>query len=313
MAHWYPEVDGTPELKQYVPNASKPGQLRPYTLRDARKERALPSTTTKLGLINKFILNEWIRKETIKLTIQECSQYSASYMQGNWPAILEDVLRKAEEQSTWAANFGTRVHKAVSSLLGGEPYAEPELDELDLVIADNVVAIPSAAMMAEFGDFTKVNAVALATKDWMDANGFKCLETEYLIFCRELGIAGTADWIGLHYGSPCVLDIKTQDAEDTSKFNKWPEVGMQLADYVTGLCAMEYWGLVGNPPDIPQREDIERISLYTSRTHPGVILPYQWNDMDDFKKMEMISEYYWLDKKYDPRVESNEPRQESLI
>lgn len=296
MSHWY---DSKGELHQYVPNASKPDTLRPATLRDARKFGWWPSTTTKLQMLNKFLLNEWIKKETIKLTIKECLNYGQIYtLEEHQDEVLNAVLKKSDEVVSWSANFGTRVHKSVSALFGGEPYEEPELDELDLVIADNVINIPTAAMMAEYGDYTKVKAVAEATKKWMDANGFECLDTEKTIVVKELGIAGTPDWIGFHYGVPCVVDVKTQDAESTKDFHLWEEFPLQLADYTKALCCSNYKGWESISPE---KEEVERISVLTSRTNPGVVYPHQWSDPNDFVKMDMITEYWFLDKKYDPR------------
>lgn len=319
MSHWYTR-DG--ELKQYIENKSKPGTLRPVTLRDARKEGWFPSTTTKLQILNKFLLNEYIKKEVIKLTIRECTEYVGVLSDED---ILKNVLQKSEEMVSWSANFGTRVHKSVSSLFGGEPYEEPELDELDLVLADNVVSIPTPAMMAEFGDFTKVKAVAEATKEWMDANGFVLRTTEYTFVNPTLGGAGTVDWIGWHYDKPCVVDLKTQDAESTKDFHPWEEHPLQLADYVANLCSLCFFddmveeaGVIDtetNRFNLPhwEKEEIERLTVMTSRTHPGVVMPYQWSDTNDFKRMELINEYWFLDKKYDPRNFTKDVEQGSLL
>jgi hypothetical protein len=97
----------------------------------------------------------------------------------------------------WYAEFGTAVHKAVELFVIGT------LDE--------------ETMMPE------IEPYLLGFKKFLAETGFKAVETEQILFNKELFVAGTADLFGTLSGKPAIVDIKSGVKQ------KWH--GVQTAAY----------------------------------------------------------------------------------
>src|SRR6516164_2976736 len=99
-AHWY-RRDGEP--LHSVPSAK--GELRPTTLRDARKLGLLPSVTNVLGVIAKPELVEW------KMTQAVLAALTLPRMTGEELGVFaKRVVEDAQSQVKGAAEFGSAFH-----------------------------------------------------------------------------------------------------------------------------------------------------------------------------------------------------------
>ena len=241
MAHWY-EDNGI--LHAYVPYADpkRRGQLREATLKDARPHFWVPSVTTKIGILAKPAVTKFQVKQAI-IAATKYDFLSIPFKDAGEEA-LNKIVYESEEYVRWAQDFGTKTHAFISSLINGTS-PEVELDELDQVLASQ----------GEISNDQQVAQVARATYEFMLSNGFEITDSEKTFVNLDLGYAGTIDILGTYYGEPCIVDIKTQDAETIKEFNYYEEYPLQLGAYAMGI----------------NRPDLHRISVVTSRTNPGVI------------------------------------------
>src|SRR5437016_2468468 len=99
-AHWY-RRDGAP--LHSVPSAK--GEMRPTTLRDARKLGLLPSVTNVLGVINKPELVEWKMTQAVlaALTLPRMEREDLG-------VFARRVVEDAQRQVRTAADFGSAFH-----------------------------------------------------------------------------------------------------------------------------------------------------------------------------------------------------------
>ena len=202
--HWYTK-DGEPAY--YQPNASKPGQMRPTTLRDAKKQGLLPSVTTICkvvaapGLVNWMVEQAVLSALTIPLKEGESEQ-----------DFLDRIRADAKEQGAKAADFGTRVHGAIEKHYLNEVY-DPKLA---LFVAGAVEEVEKH----------------FPGGGWSAEKAFSCDE----------GYGGKVDlhrpWDEAMGG--VLIDFKGKDG-DLSDVECYDEHHMQAAAYQVGL-----YGPVGN-------------------------------------------------------------------
>ena len=108
--HWY-KRDGTPF---YEVIAKGNGQPRSATLRDARPVGAVPSFSTVNAILDKPNLNGWKVEQGILAAL------TAPHLPGE--TLTEFAARCAQDAadvSIKAADFGTAVHDAIESFIGG--------------------------------------------------------------------------------------------------------------------------------------------------------------------------------------------------
>src|SRR5215472_873603 len=191
--HWY-QRDGAP--LHSVP--SRNGELRPTTLRDARKLGLLPSVTNVLGVINKPELVEW------KMTQAVLAALTLPRNEGEELGVFaRRVVEDAQSQVKGAAEFGSAFHA------GAELVAKSlEVDQ----------AGPYAAWLEHY-------------RAWFQANCVRLVWTERVLVNAQLGYAGTADLLMEHqaYGLTLV-DLKTRRASRRG-MNPYPSWCYQLAAY----------------------------------------------------------------------------------
>ncbi len=107
-------------------------------------------------------------------------------------------------------------------------------------------------------------------------------------FAHPLGFGGAVD---LH--SPqVVIDFKTKDFNhadiEMGRVKGWPEQGIQLAAYREG---------VGHPK-------AQRINLFISRSNPGLVHPYYWDEKDNHWQVFCDALRLWKSlKNYDSAFE----------
>jgi len=197
-AHWY-DVGGRP--MHTVESKSKPGQMRPTTLRDARKLILSPSTTRVLGdIIRKPQLENWKIVQAIlsALTLPRNEGESDD-------AFAQRAVKDSQEESHTARDLGTDVHHAIANWLVNPQVRTPEY------------LLPFLAAFRMWHD-EHVDAVLAVEKQ----------------FCRY-GYGGTVDLVAFVDGQGAVIDLKTQNGKPDRPLKAWDGWGEQLAAYARGL------------------------------------------------------------------------------
>jgi hypothetical protein len=193
--HWYTR-QGTPAYT----TIGKTGE-RPTTLRDARKEGLLPSTTTIINILDKAGLTNWKLQQVLlsALTLPREPQESEQ----DW---LARVMKDSRETGYKAANRGTEIHGIIEGWF--EQVYMPEkpayLDAID------------SALKTAFGE-----------QAWL------CEKS----FAHPLGYGGRVDLMAKPIngnGTGYVVDFKTKDI-DLDKVDVYFEHELQLASYREGL------------------------------------------------------------------------------
>lgn len=193
--HWYTR-QGTPAYT----TIGKTGE-RPTTLRDARKEGLLPSTTTIINILDKAGLTNWKLQQVLlsALTLPRKPQESEQ----DW---LARVMKDSRETGYKAANRGTEIHGIIESWF--EQVYMPEkpayLDAID------------GALKTAFGE-----------QAWL------CEKS----FAHPLGYGGRVDLMAKPtngQGTGYVVDFKTKDI-NLDKVDVYFEHELQLASYREGL------------------------------------------------------------------------------
>ena len=195
-SHWYTR-DGKPCYE--LPNASKPGTMRPTTLRDARKLDLLPSVTSILSVVAKPGLETWKQSQCIEaaLTLPRLEGESLD-------DFAKRVVVDSQEHSAQARELGTRVHAGCEEWMinmgySGTPTINPMVEAFAMWYVENV----KEAVVIE-------HAVA-----------------------SPLGFGGKLDLLCVlrQLLKSAIVDIKTQGTKKDKPVNAYPEHGMQLVAY----------------------------------------------------------------------------------
>ena len=168
---YYPDGRLCPEIP------ARKGGMKAPTVADARELGLVPSVTTILGIIRKPGLEQW---------------------------MLNTTKDEAEAARVAGADYGKRLHAAVSGWLSGHPDSDPELE----------------AVMQKVGEF------------WTK-QGWMARETERSFAMSDYG--GTVDLIAIDRVTErlVIADWKTQKTNGRANF--YPEWGLQLAAYAHGM------------------------------------------------------------------------------
>lgn len=195
--HWYAK-DGTPAYEQ--PCKSRPGEMRPTTLRDARTLGLVPSVTTILRVAAQPGLERWKQQSLLHaaLTLPRIEGESEQ-------AFAERALTDAAEQGRTAREKGTAIHGAIER------------------------AMKTGETTPDMHPFTNAAFLALGQCE-IENTG-----TPERSFASPLGFGGKIDLSGDAH----ILDFKTKgnwtDA-DVKRGLAYDEHGMQLAAYARGLA-----------------------------------------------------------------------------
>jgi len=196
--HFYDAKTGEPVYQ--VPNLSKPGEMRPTTLRDARStERPLvASVTTILSILEKPQLIKWKIKQAImaSLTMPRNNMDEESW--------LDAIITDANQQSYDAMSLGTQVHAAIQSAYERKDYP------------------------LEFREY--VTSTMVAVSDKFPYKTWICEKS----FSHPLGYGGKVD--NFAEDGTVVIDFKTTSLNG-KKLEKagYDEHVIQLAAYRLGL------------------------------------------------------------------------------
>ena len=203
--HFY---DRTGKPCYEVANASKPGELRPATVADARKHGWMPSVTEVLGIIGDPGLEWWKIRTHIEAALTEPRDGRAL------DDMIPSIRANAEEFSKVAREMGTAVHDTIEGLV------RCYLDDTFGFIADP--RVPQATI-DEF-------------EAWYIDHGVHPspggIERS---FACEYGWGGRIDLDGIVDGMPTVVDWKTQGTTPGRPFRYYPKWGAQLASYAYGI------------------------------------------------------------------------------
>lgn len=202
--HWYAE-DGSPAYE--IP--AKNGELRPTTLRDARKFNLVPSVTMIMRCASAPALENWKRQQLL------LSAMTLPRIDGeNTEAYAARVLKDSEEQSTKAREIGTIIHGCIEKHLCGEVY-------------DQTYAVHVAGALA-------------CLDDWCGLDGIRPEKS----FAHRLGFGGKCD---VHkHGPGFVADFKSKEFTEAELPKAWDDHAMQLRAYAEGFglvaprCAIIY-------------------------------------------------------------------------
>lgn len=218
--HWY-HKDGKPCYEV----AAKSGEMRPTTLRDARKLDLVPSVTTIIRLAAAPGLEYWKQQQVLHaaLTLPKIEGESED-------VYLSRIMRDSKEQGKKAAERGTAIHAALQGFYQGEDLRDHQ---------DHVFATVDAVEKAFGGNAWKAE----------------------LSFAHPSGFGGKCDLSS----DQCVIDFKTKEFDENTKLETWDEQHMQIAAYREGLGLPQAKGAIVyvsvNNPGLVKVLEISRSDL----------------------------------------------------
>lgn len=220
MSHFY-TCDG--EAMHYVPNASKPGELRETTIRDARKLNLNPSVTTILKVLDKgeFLLEWTVRQALYSALVHpqglpSCARNgdgSISEDDQDFLAWAAQCRADAKRQVQVKAERGSILHDAMMKAHNAYDTIEPQY-------------------LAHVDGMMKMLHENFGKRRWVAEHNF----------AHPLGFGGSVD---LHTHpddpDPIILDYKFKDFHAGKKAQQfvYDEHKIQLAGYRIGLRLRE--------------------------------------------------------------------------
>lgn len=198
--HWY-KPDGQP--MHHVAGAG--GEMRPTTIRDARKLGLLPSVTNILGVIGKPELTAWLQEQAVlaALTLPRLPGEAEN-------EFAKRVVADAQSVRDQAAAFGTEIHRGAERV----------------------------ALTMEVDDQNPVAPWLKKIRQWHQANCARLVWAERTLVNLDIGYAGTADLLIEHQKHGLTLvDIKTQGVKPGMQAKAYRTWCYQLAAYRAALGA----------------------------------------------------------------------------
>jgi len=225
------------------------GQEVKTTLTQARKRGLLPSVTTVLSILAKPELDRWKHKQITTACYENPSIQQGQY---KWTpeAYNAEMLKKAFETVSDAADLGTLIHDALEKHFKGEEYECRK----EVTLGDKT---------------TNLETIAGQVEAWAYDNDVKIEEPELRLADVENGFAGLTDAVIAVKDQRGILDFKTRRFDDT-KIKPYSEHPTQIAAY-----HMAKYGEILDT-------DIG-CNLYISTTKVGLIHPV-WYGADELRK-----------------------------
>jgi hypothetical protein len=237
--HWY-TVSGSPCHEQ--PNKSKPGTMRPTTLKDARLQNLLPSVSSILAIQAKPGLNYWVKEQVAK------AAFSYPYVDDvhSEEEYIDFVLSTAESNMSRARDLGSEIHGAIERFL-----------------KDDIARVTGYILREQEPYSLPIKAAVDALKElgvW--GQPFRAERS----FASPLGYGGCID---ITDGKSWVFDFKCVDSLE--KKLDYMDRCSQLTAYATGIkedpVESEHWAV--------QRFRLGNIFISTSE--PGKYLIREWS------------------------------------
>ena len=159
--------------------------------------KRLPSTTTVLGIINKPGLNNFFKKNTIKVLMDELDKkHGLTVSLTMVDNLRKDAMALVNQRSNGPADFGTEVHELIERNLYEKDY--PVMTE----------------------EMTKC---IQHFEDWKHDQRMQISISEYMVYSTTFGYGCTIDAVGWREGEniPIIIDWKTG--------RLYPEQELQIA------------------------------------------------------------------------------------
>lgn len=180
------------------------GNLRPTTIRDARKLHLYPSVTTILDIENKPFLTQWLLNEMADACMST-PYHPHEFEADKYKAMLFSLTRKKARN---AAERGTEIHNKLDNYFTTGKICRK----------DKKYIMPAIECLKD----TFPNHTFISEKSFI---------SEYYGFggCVDLHALGDEN------DCPLVIDFKTKDKESLDKVEQYDSHKMQLAAYQIGL------------------------------------------------------------------------------
>lgn len=166
--HWY-DRDGRPAYEVRAAN----GNMRPTTIRDARKHGYCPSVTTVLSIKAKAALETWKVRQGILAALTLNREPGEAD-----EAFLDRVLADSRQQVIDAADEGTRIHDAIERAYKGlavphdyRPHVEAAQAEVARLFPQVTDWVAEASFAHEYGYGGKVDLHSPSTGIVVDFKG----------------------------------------------------------------------------------------------------------------------------------------------
>ena len=194
-SHWYTK-DGVPA---YTIKKTNSDEDRPTTLRDARKHGLLPSVTTLFAVMAKPGIDRWKLNKAIGAALdtpRDAEEPDERY--------YKRILTKSFEETSDAAELGTKIHDAIDASF------------------DN---IEPAEELKQFVDPTMRYLKTLNLTDVI---------REQVVVNLDEGYAGRVDLMARHKSQNIIIDFKTRKTTEGAKVTPFDFQATQIAAYAMG-------------------------------------------------------------------------------
>ena len=203
MGHFYTDDPPAPFYEVEYADKKRAGEMRPVTIKDARKIGAYPSPNEVMGVLDKPGLLYWKLQQMADATHDVVLDLGGDWDEYGWSQAYDLYKKKTEE----ASKKGTEIHDAIESvLLGDKP--DKHKDILNsvftwLALEDiNPTGIEEVFVSKEYGIGGKIDVVyedKLTIVDWKTIDTKDKEFRPYtkdktpLLAAYSMGIFGTLD------------------------------------------------------------------------------------------------------------------------
>lgn len=191
-SHWYTK-DGVPA---YTMKKAKGDGERNTTLRDARKYNLLPSVTTLFGIMAKPGLDRWKLNKAITAALdtpRDDEEPDERYH--------SRILERSFEETSAAAELGTKIHDAIDAYFDGTPPPED---------------------LAQYVD---------PTIEYLKTLNLTDIRREEVVVNTDQGYAGRVDLLARYGNSNIIIDFKTKKTKEGVKVTPFDYQATQIAAY----------------------------------------------------------------------------------
>lgn len=257
--HWY-DSSGNPHHTM----VGKNGKERNTTLRDAKKHSWYPSVSGILSVLAKPALDRWKAMQITEACFNHQSEFvgqlNDNVLRGQAPAAWDtplnkyhsEMMEKAFQQVTDAADAGTLIHNGCELALQGLEYDE-----------EQKVYLPQLDAHFELKTFVE------PVMRWVEENEVTYNAWELRLCNQAEGYAGTTDAAIKHKRGFGILDYKTKKTMPGKPVLAYDENCMQIAAYH-----------VANYHSIPEADSHAiGCNLFVSTTEPGRV-DAVWHEPD---------------------------------